>query len=130
MNVRYWHKADIPGPAVDVRYWGQSGHRTDLSSCLLLTQSKHTNVNLLTLGIADGLREGDELVDGKLHGFAVSGAVPTNWPVCIRMSIAQLFLMGTTGLSLHPTILGCFAGSNFFHRLSESVDLEFLAGIA
>ena len=38
--------------------------------------------------------------------------------------------METTGLILHPTILGCFAGWNFFHRLSESVDLEFLAGIA
>jgi len=26
LNVRYWHKADIPRLGSDVRFWGQSRH--------------------------------------------------------------------------------------------------------
>jgi hypothetical protein len=40
-DVRYWHLADIGKPAVNVRYWGQSGHREDIRQCLILTQSGH-----------------------------------------------------------------------------------------
>ncbi len=28
-NVRYWHLADIPGRAIDVRFRGTSGHHAD-----------------------------------------------------------------------------------------------------
>ena len=41
-NVRYWHLADIPEPAINVRFWGKSGHRLVRCTCLLLTQSGHS----------------------------------------------------------------------------------------
>ena len=39
--VRSWHKADMPVAAIDVRFWGKSGHRDCTAKCLLLTQSGH-----------------------------------------------------------------------------------------
>jgi hypothetical protein len=37
-DVRLWHKADILIAWANVRYWGQSGHRDFIASCLLLTR--------------------------------------------------------------------------------------------
>jgi hypothetical protein len=39
-HVRLWHKADIPIPPVNVRFWGQSGHRDFRPSCLVLTKKR------------------------------------------------------------------------------------------
>ena len=40
--VRFWHKADVRGAAVDVRHWwGKSGHCPNARRCRLLTQSGH-----------------------------------------------------------------------------------------
>ena len=40
-NVCFWHKADIPITPMNVRFWGNSGHRLDAPQCPLLTQSGH-----------------------------------------------------------------------------------------
>ena len=40
-NVRFWHKADIELARINVRFWGNSGHRRFKAACLLLTQSGH-----------------------------------------------------------------------------------------
>ena len=37
-DVRYWHLAAIPEPAINVRFWGQSGHYLLRCKCPLLTQ--------------------------------------------------------------------------------------------
>jgi hypothetical protein len=42
-DVRFWHKADIPITRANGRYWGKSGHRGLMPSCLLLTQSGHSS---------------------------------------------------------------------------------------
>jgi hypothetical protein len=34
-NVRFWHKADITIVLNHVRFWGQSGHRADITKCPL-----------------------------------------------------------------------------------------------
>ena len=39
LNVRYWHKADIPSCTVHVRFRGQSGHAVLRCTRLLLTKS-------------------------------------------------------------------------------------------
>ena len=31
---RYWYKADIPKPAINVRYWSKSGHRSETLQAL------------------------------------------------------------------------------------------------
>jgi hypothetical protein len=36
MNVAYWPIADIPTVAMNVRFHGNSGHRSDDPKCLLL----------------------------------------------------------------------------------------------
>src|SRR6516164_1299006 len=36
-NVRFWHKTDMAIALNDVRFWGQSGHRSDVTKCPLLT---------------------------------------------------------------------------------------------
>jgi hypothetical protein len=41
INVRFWHKADIPLCTAHVRYWGQSGHAVLQCKCPLLTQIGH-----------------------------------------------------------------------------------------
>jgi len=33
--------ADMPTATMNVRYWGQSGHRADLPPCPLLTHERH-----------------------------------------------------------------------------------------
>src|SRR5262249_62164720 len=43
-HARYvcsWHIADISPPSSDVRFWGQSGHCSQVPQCPLLTQSGH-----------------------------------------------------------------------------------------
>jgi hypothetical protein len=40
-DVRFWHKADIVTRPIHVCFWGQSGHRSGIPKCLLLTQSGH-----------------------------------------------------------------------------------------
>ena len=44
LNVRYWHKADIPICTVNVRFRGKSGHAILTLRCPLLTQSGHHSV--------------------------------------------------------------------------------------
>ena len=41
LNVRFWHKADMPSCAAHVRFWSKSGHDVSHCKCLLLTQSGH-----------------------------------------------------------------------------------------
>ena len=45
LNVRFWPKADIPTPSSTVRFWWQSGHGSDASQRLLLTQSGHSQAH-------------------------------------------------------------------------------------
>ncbi|MGC2075093.1 MAG: hypothetical protein WA728_03475, partial [Xanthobacteraceae bacterium] len=40
-DVCFWHKADIPIALLDVRFWGQSGHRAAALQCPLMTHSGH-----------------------------------------------------------------------------------------
>src|SRR6516162_1265613 len=40
-NVCFWHKTDITTRSTNVRFWGSSGHRTNLRECLLLTHCGH-----------------------------------------------------------------------------------------
>src|SRR4029078_3480386 len=40
-NVSFWHFSDIQPALTNVRYWGESGHGSDLSVCPLMTQSGH-----------------------------------------------------------------------------------------
>jgi len=47
VNVRFWHKADIPVAPTNVRFLGQSGHQLDARQCLLLTQSGRERTELL-----------------------------------------------------------------------------------
>ena len=39
VDLRYWHKADIAVPSINVRFWGNSGHRSRIAKCLLLNQA-------------------------------------------------------------------------------------------
>src|SRR6516164_6729661 len=39
-NVRFWHKADIQFAPTNVRFRGKSGHRLDVSKCLLMTRRR------------------------------------------------------------------------------------------
>ena len=42
-NVRYWHLADIPSCTAHVRFWGQSGHRSRIAKCPLMTPKRTFN---------------------------------------------------------------------------------------
>jgi hypothetical protein len=39
--VRFWHKADVPEPSINVCFRGKSGHATDIAEFPLMTQSGH-----------------------------------------------------------------------------------------
>ena len=41
LDVRFWHKADMPSCTAYVRFWGKSGHDVLHCTCLLLTHSGH-----------------------------------------------------------------------------------------
>ena len=51
-DVRYWHKADIPLCTAHVRYWGKSGHDVLHCTCLLLTQSGHSDLQTSIFSLA------------------------------------------------------------------------------
>jgi hypothetical protein len=45
VDFRFWPKADVQKPMINVRLSGQSRRGADIAECLLLTQSRHHVVN-------------------------------------------------------------------------------------
>jgi hypothetical protein len=51
LDVRFWHKADMPIALLNVRFRGQSGHRAKALQCPLMTHLRHQRLKIAAVQV-------------------------------------------------------------------------------